>query len=979
MAYKPSNNEGMITKTKLDDAIAADSYNLTPDFFEKTKPIFEKINNSVNAIVKSYGFNNNNNYDITNPLKGYNKILYNTIDTKNVHKEILETKSSNLESGIRSISAENQGNNIEEGIINSFQKITSESFALMEEYRTACSLIPELKRVIKLIVRDIVNANEISKRSIHDVYSLKEEDVDETTDDAMEINKIIDDEITDRYKIEEKLQIWIYEALISGAKPILVLPYKDIIKQALALSSTQNKDGSYKEQTSDSAKAMQMSMEAMEGLPYEEFEQKGLEALDPFKLNKLLNSDAVKSKTNISPVKKYKDQSQEELDAYNDAVNEFVSDIIDDDIVNQIYNNGMEELYKTYMYEKSLADMELETSNKYGLESDDKEKIYETVNSIKSFIEKIENGEETEEDKEEKTENEKRANEMHIKESIKKNLANFVCQIDKNINIIDDDYSSLSLSKNNLINKMTKKKTNDKLYVDGIYVKNKKTLDSLTEDYDGEVLITELNPENVIPISVGSQHIQYYIYEVDAYNGAQQSSSRKTTSFANIIAATGYGNDKAVVSASNGVSLIPNDPSLSSVFNPANFGNINLPINNSDLMNTEGQTDVLKQIVFKTLSKRMSDPSLCENKAFTDAIMNLIRQGYIINREVKFTCVPATNVVYFAHDIDDKGLPHSILDGTLLQIYMYLAGIVSTTMSIVNKSSDKEKLEVNMGMSHQTGMSLMEIQKQLSSRNIHVKSFFNNIGSVLRNVATFSRYAIPIVEGEKLYDVSTVEKNNESPIDTDFVESRLTSILSSLPAPPAILNMMQEAEFSRSIVNQNLEYKNSISEKQVSFGKCVTKLYRLIAIYTNLSREKIGECKENESHATTDKDKKDKERTINISNMDVKFSSPMYLNMVNISESFNNAEPVIEQFSKYFFGEDQDTELEKLMVRKYKIECIKRFANNIDFSDMEEIANNIKSNPLDGIVPETKNKIVGKKTNEFLTGEDQGDDGDDGF
>ena len=153
---------------------------------------------------------------------------------------------------------------------------------------------------------------------------------------------------------------------------------------------------------------------------------------------------------------------------------------------------------------------------------------------------------------------------------------------------------------------------------------------------------------------------------------------------------------------------------------------------------------------------------------------------------------PATNVVYFAHDIDDKGMPHSIFDGSLLQIYMYLAGIVSMTMDIVKKSSDKEKLEVNMGMSHQVGMSLMEIQKQLSTRNIHVRSFFDNIGSVLRNVSTYARYTIPVVDGEKLYEVSNTDQPGGSPIDTDFIEKRLSSILSALPCPPAIQNMINE-------------------------------------------------------------------------------------------------------------------------------------------------------------------------------------------
>ena len=60
--YTPTNRKEKLKasdlKLRADSLIAADSYNLTPNFFEKNKEVFEKINESVNSIVKSYGFNN---------------------------------------------------------------------------------------------------------------------------------------------------------------------------------------------------------------------------------------------------------------------------------------------------------------------------------------------------------------------------------------------------------------------------------------------------------------------------------------------------------------------------------------------------------------------------------------------------------------------------------------------------------------------------------------------------------------------------------------------------------------------------------------------------------------------------------------------------------------------------------------------------------------------------------------------------------
>lgn len=979
--YTPTNRKEQLKasdlKLRADTLIAADSYNLTPNFFEKNKEIFERINDSVNSIVKSYGFNNKNNSDIVNPLKNYNRVLFNTIDRRNLQDKLMNLQPSNLDSGMSSIASEDTTNSLEEGIVSSFQKITSESFALMDEYRIACELIPELKRVIKLIVRDIINANEITKRSIHDVYSVSEDDTETSADDIDEINKLIDKNITEKYHIEEKLEIWLYEALTTGAKPLLVVPYRDIIKQALALSSVQNKDGSYKAGASTNANNIAMGLEGLDDMGIEDLEAYGYENIDLFKLDRNLKSNTICKKHDIKKMK-YNYQSQEDIDEYTKSFEDFAADIIDDDMVNTIYESGMEEIQRTYEleYEKANKQYHME----HGAEDVDyTDKVFETSNNIKDFLNNL--GEASKEGENEESDEEKFKRrlvaEEKIKNNIKRRLSEFVCQVDSNIDIVDDGFSSLNLTKTSFMKRMNKKKINKNL-VDGIYIEDIDTLDKLCDDFDGEVLIHELNPENCIPVSIGSQHIQYYIFETEAYEGASTSSSRRSTSFANIVASTGYGNDKAVINASNGVSLVPNDPALSSVFNPANFGNINMPLQGNDVFENDGtRIDIMKQIVYRTLAKRMCDPSLSENKSFTDAIMNLIRQGYIVNRQIKFTSVPATNVVYLAHDIDDKGLPHSILDGTLLQIYMYLAGIVSMTLNIVNKSSDKEKLEVNMGMSHQIGMTLMEIQKQLSTRNIHVKSFFNNIGSVLRNVATYARYSIPVVDGEKLYDISTVEKNADSPIDTDFIEKRLSSVLSSIPAPPAILNMMQEAEFSRSIVNQNLEYRNSINEKEYTFGKQITKLYRLIAIYTKLAVPVHSEDKELQSDANNEKENS-KLRKVDIKNINVRFVSPTYLNMVNISETFTNIEPVIDSFAKYLFGEETDTILEKSMVQRFKKECLKIFAGNIDLAYVEEIAEKIKKNPYEGLSDDVKNKIIAKQSENILNGDDTGDSDDSG-
>jgi hypothetical protein len=100
--------------------------------------------------------------------------------------------------------------------------------------------------------------------------------------------------------------------------------------------------------------------------------------------------------------------------------------------------------------------------------------------------------------------------------------------------------------------------------------------------------------------------------------------------------------------------------------------------------------------------------------------------------------------------------------------------------------------------------------------------------------------------------------------------------------------------------------------------------------------------------------------------------------MTNMSETFTNIEPVIDSFTKYIFGEDSDTPLEKFMIQRFKKECVKIFAGNIDLAYIEQIAQKIKDNPWDGISDEIKNKIIAKQSEGLMNGEVPENDSSDG-
>jgi hypothetical protein len=919
--YIPQNRNPSTIRNDLTSIIESDNMKISSTFFEKYKDTFNEIKNSMNDILSTYGYNQASNLQ-GSAIENFKGILLQTINKNTLNREVMDIPNSGLTSGIRSITDKNMfGVNSENQIIESFQKLTSEIFSLMDEYWVAVSLIPQIKRVLNLLIRDILNADEITKRCIKHVYAptnIKNSDINE--EDIQKVNDIIDYKITEGYKIKSKLKIWLYEMLIKGAKPILVLPYKDVIRQAVTLS--QNPEINY-------------STEDFNTLSLEELYEIANEKIDinSFKFRNKLEKDIF-----VDKKRKNRFKSTEE-DLEQDFYNKNYDDIITDDIINEFYDAGLEQLQQTLNLEIEIAEKERRKArNSFGIESNEdvgySETSQKTIDALTNTI-KVLSDNSTKEEKD-RIKNEEMK--LKVKNKIKDQLQMFMANIDENVDLVKNDYNTLNLAKKEILGKGKYDKQNKNI-IDGMYIRNKDQLEEMINSVDKEVLLIELEPENVIPIVNGSEHIGYYIFEKNVYQGPTQSTSKRTASFAKLLASTGYKNDSALLSTANGLSLSPDDPSVASVFSPMSFtqpGN-NIDLGITDPLDGNRRIEILKQIIYKTIANKIDNPSLIDARSFQDSIMNLLRQGYILNRRVQFTFVPLVNMVYFAHDLDDKGLPHSILDGSLLDIYIYLAALISSTLGVVQNSASEEKYEINIGLNNEIGMTLNEMQKNLSTRNVYVNSFFDNIGSVLRNCAQYFRVLIPVVQGEKLYEVSSVDKQQVE-IDNEFINQRLNDILSNLPCPPSITNQINELEFSRGIINQNIEYRNSIMEKQDAIMPALTKLYRLLCMYMKI-KSKVG-VKEKEENATTDDNlEKKNKQLIDIRDINVKLSPPMYLSAISISESFSNIEPILDNYIKYAYGEDVNDDVTKIKVLNAKKKLIMRFSPNVDLEEIIKFLN----------------------------------------
>ncbi|MDE7099619.1 MAG: hypothetical protein K2N99_00170, partial [Malacoplasma sp.] len=216
-------------------SIYADHLGLTPQFVKENKDKLKRIEDKIKKSLRDT--NRDDPTTVFNTMKALQKLTEQTFprDTYDTSLTGRQGRGDQVSSdGFRMIFGDNE-NKEDSEIFNFHANIFSNYRNLVSEYRNIARLIPEINRCADMKSRDILAINEITKKAITNVYipesnnpeaKLSQNLVDEP------INAEIEEKILDKYNIEDRLPRYIKTALIEGAKPVVVYPYKDVIEMA---------------------------------------------------------------------------------------------------------------------------------------------------------------------------------------------------------------------------------------------------------------------------------------------------------------------------------------------------------------------------------------------------------------------------------------------------------------------------------------------------------------------------------------------------------------------------------------------------------------------------------------------------------------------------------------------------------------------------------------------------------------------------
>lgn len=877
--------------------ILADHYGLTPEFIKDNQDTLDRINKLIDKSLSK-----TNEYDPKNVIDSMHQMqsMIKSTFVSDTYGTQLQT-----ESGLSTIKSDNgfrliygdMGSRDDNEIFTFNTKLFSNYRNLVSEYRNISRLIPEIHRCADMKSRDILSINEISKNAVNNVYRNPKLNTDIRSNDAVKlsedpINTKINENIIERYDIENRLQRYFEIALEEGAKPVVVYPYSDIMEMARYNINNYNKK--FKSFQEIASKAT--SSEAYDRL-INECHERSNKLLDPYNFD-----SSTESIDNEKSIEAYIDQ----------MVNKYVSK----DDIKEYMARGLEDVKSVINKLENTKVMELALGN----DIDKFEKIEEVRNNFRDLTQKV-------------------TIDGNLEKTFKNQIFNAIKTIDENIDFYNQSEAPMSLAINNLrrLTQFTgyhddpqsgviaygidKRKSLKPGEMDIPYhnIDNKSEFKSVLDEFDevfspnkksilNDCLIKEYDSEDVIPVIVSGKHVGYYCIENSPYTGNLESVNKRNCNFTDMFINLGFNNDFALspnpqISSSysaNGVNMpviggptadipgIGNPGSSSALYS----GGIDLNgfAYGPEADDATHRNNIMKKIMFKVIKEKLHNKDLDEDNEFVDTVMSLIRDGAIVQNRIKITYVPEKYMCYFTPKLDGNGIPQSFMKDCLFTCYEKILVNMNTIMTRLTRTGAKDKISVNIGKAKNLGYSIRAIENSLTTRKLNVESPFTSLHRVLKSASLSETIIEPVYDGEKLFEYQDISQKNEA-INQDDLEQKLSNeIITSLKCPITITNPYQEEDFASLAASRNAEYRFDIIKLQNQFGKIATKFVRLLI---------IG------SHEYEDYKKIDS--TFDIKNIEVIFAPPQNLNMKNANDTYGIVSTYVDNILSLVYDQNDDS------------------------------------------------------------------------
>ena len=941
---KNDENDSLNNETNL--LIYADHYGLTPQFIKENKQKLIDIENKVKRSLANAGDNKTSVFDTMDTMQ---RIIQKTYISDSFDNNLGVTQHSPYNSyttkdGFRMVYGDAE--NYEDNLLFSYHSSLFSNYRnLVSEYRNIGRLINVVDRCADMKSRDILAINEITKRSITNVYQPDTLDKNKLLPASLSqdpINKAIQEEILDRYNIEELLPRYIKLSLIEGARPVAIFPFKDIIEMAkynINLYRRNFGDFNANEKKSEQS-----------GENYQEF-------LSSYcnRSHKLIPSNFY---TNFK-VFGEEDLHKSFEEAYKSKRDEIIKKYVSTEEFNEYAIRGCEDIHQTLNNKEHERLVEIYGKNAMNTSSlvDDTKKEFEELHAKVKV-------------------------EGSLSEHFKDQIFNAIKKLDDNIEFYDEGESSMAFAINNFrrLMQFTKYKEDPTMglvaygavqqplekqkeknpFVDRDIPDYKKGIakntgyKSVLDDFDDfsvnnksileDCLIKEYDAEDVIPVIISGKHVGYYVIEMSPYTGNSESINKRNCNFTDMFINLGMSNDLPLSpspstsgSFSSGVTSMPlggTGPAseigglgVIGAGSTALAGGADISGFETGLIGEDAlrRNNIMKKIIFNVLKDKLNRKDLSDDESFTDTIMSLIRDGAIIQNKVKIIYIPEKYMCYFTPGLDGNGIPQSFLKNCLFTCYERILVNMNNVMTRITRTSTRDKIEVNVGKAKNIGATIRSIENALTTRRLNVESPFTSLSRVLKTASLSETIIVPVYDGEQLFTYEDLTRTNEPVAQDDFEEKLDNEIVTALKCPITITNPYQEEDFASLAASRNAEYRFDIIKHQKLYTKTIEKMIKLLFVGSGL-------------YDTLKKGTKD----LSLKNIHVTLAAPETLNMKNANEIFSTVSTYIENIINIIINPDDSSETTNMQRWLFRQKLYQKYMPGIDFDTFLNDSNDLE-------------------------------------
>lgn len=252
-----------------------------------------------------------------------------------------------------------------------------------------------------------------------------------------------------------------------------------------------------------------------------------------------------------------------------------------------------------------------------------------------------------------------------------------------------------------------------------------------------------------------------------------------------------------------------------------------------------------QQTIIDSLAERVvqqfNKPFLKNNLKFKEAIVDCFNYYNLNENRVKMQFIPAEYIVSFKIDEDIDGNGTSMIKKSLFYAKLYLMILLFKIMSIIMYSNDQKINYIKQsGLDKNLANRVQEIARLQQSRQINISDLFSYT-TLINKVGNGNAVYMPTGRSGERPIETEILSGQDVQLNNDLLEMLKNAYITGTGVPAAILNYLNEADYAKTVEQNNSKFNARVINYQLDFNPIITDMYKRIMKWsTNIGEEKIS-------------------------------------------------------------------------------------------------------------------------------------------